>query len=447
MYKRFYLAAVCVIIPVFSFAIDTYYEGNGGAGIVIATSVPEGVGLADGDEWILNFIQELLNRDFARFSAIALSDRQMIESAVAAGMDSPNVGNFANAAYIMTGKLTLTAQHSYILELVLSDTSKGIRVASALKPNIAGDIKKLLAAINEEFADVLSQLDVVLTAAGREELQNMDLLNPAVQGAISIARGNAAEKNGNPIEMLSYLYNAVSYDPTLTSATMRIDSLTAQLASGDAGSFVKQDKAARDNWKKVLDEFESFYRDHPPFEVSYVPTPNKKGRTDYDAGTAVLAFDLTFQEGVGFDSMQKVLHTVLEGLNQTGNREVWGFANWPYNSSLFNRVRNFRMVAELVNNRNEVVDTLETLVSARLYLSRNRIYADATRKVSISFKPININNEMTGNEIVRIIRIDGIETEQAQQSGFVKVTPVEKLPKNKARSLLVLLTRDIFSLH
>jgi hypothetical protein len=422
------------------------YKGDGGLGITINVALPESAELAQGDEFILPFIQSVLIKDFKQFSAIEARDPAAVDAlsvAYEAG-EALDISNLSNAQYRLSGKLTKSSKQ-YILARTLIDIAKATTVTSYLKHDI--DARNILdtTAINTAFAEIITYWKIELTEAGLKKLNAPDLQE--VRAAQDMARGNIAEKNGNPIERLNYLYNSVSYDPSLSQAAEAIESLTAQLSSGDSGSVIRNDKTARDNWKQILDEFESFYSEHPPFEVTYVPIPRQKGKTNYDEGTAVLEFDVTFQESVSFSSMQKVLTTIVHGLKQTGNQEQWRFANWPYTSKIFNRFRDYKLVAELVNNRDEVIDTLNTSVSGRLFAARYTLYADSTQKTALSFSPSHIENEITENMLVRIVSIDGIDVEAAQQNGFVKVTPAEVLPKNKLRNPFMLITKDTFNIH
>jgi hypothetical protein len=403
------------------------YEGSGGAGMVVSVEKPEGSGLAESDGFILDFIQYVIIGDFKKYTAVEVREA-----------DSSIKGT---VYCLVRGKITREGG-TYRLEFTVTDVTTNVRKASSVKTGISAGEVLNESALNAAFGELLEQLNIVLTSAGKAALANPSQSD--INAALNMARGSAAEAGGNTIEILNYYYNAVSYDPSLTEASARIASFSASLAAGDSGSQIKGDIAARDSWKKILDDFEEFYRIHPPFELSYLAKPEQYGKSDYDSRTAVLQFNLIFQEAVAFQSMQKVLKSVLEGLDETGNRELWGMSGWPYRTTM-KKSRKYKIVAELVNNRGESLDTQTFEVSSRFYFTRNAVRADSTRGKTILFRAVNADTELTPDMVVKITKIDGMETEQAQQDGFVKVTAVEELPKKKTRNLAVFLTRSPFN--
>jgi len=405
---------------------ENYYTGSGGSGIMLIIIKPTGEGLPKEDEFVLGYIQNLLVANFNKYTAVKTNAQ---ETASGVKIDS---------AFLLAGKLTKSG-NNYIMELTVTDTTRGIRKASYQSSSIRANDLLNAQAINTGFVDIARKLDIQFTDAGLAALKNPS--KGEVQAAINLARGRVAEKNDNPIEMLTYLYNASSYDPSLLEATSQFNSLSRSLASGDAGASVKGDLQERDKWLRILNEFDSFYDSHPPFILSYDPLPTQKGNTDYDNRTAVLQFHLNFQEDVSFEAMQKVYVALKTGLLSTNMQEKWGFATRPYRSPLFDRTRVYSIDAELVNNRNQVVASEKFRVKSRITPFRNTLFADTTQIMNISFKSIHIDNDLTEDMVVRITTIDGMNTEKAMQQGYVRVAPVEDLPKAKIRSLVTLLTR------
>jgi hypothetical protein len=422
------IAFICfnlIFLPQFVFS-ENYYTGNGGSAIMLIIIKPTGEGLPKEDEFVLGYIQNLLVANFKKYTAVKTDMRE-----TASGVK-------IDAAFLLAGKLTRSG-NNYIMELTVTDTTKGLRKASYQSTSIQPKDILNAQAINTGFVDIAKKLDIQFTDAGLAALKNPS--KEEVQAAINLARGRVAEKNDNPIEMLTYLYNASTYDPSLLEASSQFNSLSSSLASGDAGASVKGDIKERDKWLKILNEFDSFYNTHPPFILSYDPLPFQKGYSDYDNRTAVLQFKLNFQEDVSFDAMQKVFVALKTGLLNTKLQEQWGFATRPYRSPLFDRTRIYNVDAELVNNRNEVVASTKFKVKSRITPFRNTLFADTSQITNISFKSIHIDKELTEDMLVRIINIDGMNTEKAMQQGYVRVVPVEDLPRAKVRGLVTVLTR------
>jgi hypothetical protein len=399
-----------------------------------------------------SFIQGILTSDFSTFSAMTISDRRNLgmvlaeqQVSLAQEAEAPlSIGNLANVQYILAGSLENIPTGEFILQLAVTDAESGIRRAS-FGPQVTGEAQLRSASIIKEASlDLLSQMGVELTDAGRAALQRAQ--SSEIEAAIALARGLTAEKNDNTIETLSYLYKAVSYDSSLLEAMGILETLSTDIAAGGARSYIANDLESHNKWKEILRQFETFYAAHPPFEFIYVQVPSQQGKTDYEAGTADLKFDVTLRESVEFTAMQNVLGIITGGLAKTGNKELWGLTDWPYRSDLFGSDKNYPVVAELVNNRGEVIATAKFTMSGRLVVFRNKIYADSKQNTTIVFPKVKVES-LTDNLAVRIASFNGINTEQASDEGFIRISAADKLPSKKLRNPLAVLSRDIFNIR
>ncbi|MDR1178844.1 MAG: hypothetical protein LBK64_08445 [Spirochaetaceae bacterium] len=409
-----------------------YYIGDGGAGLRLAIMEIEGVEV--GDRWLLSLIQGVLISDFRNYTeALAIDSRRNTGDASSLP---------AGARTIITGKLTATGSYVYILNLSATDVERGIVKATHAATVTAAQLVSL-SVIKAASLDLMRQLDIQLTDAGVKALETVDPREREAE--IALARGIQADKSGNTIESLSYLYNAVSYDPSLEDALSLLELMAGDLAAGRGGEVLRGDFSNRENWKKILDNFEAFYAEHPPFEVIFVPLVNAKGATDYDTGTVVLQFRATMRESPEFETMNKVLKLILEGLKKSGQQETWGFANWPYRSPLFRKARTYSFSAELVNENDDVLDTTFFDLSGRMVVMRGKVRADSTQNRDFSFRAVDIK-QLVG-EYVRITTIDDMKIEESQEAGYVKITPAEKMPPKKGRNPFIKLTGDFFDIR
>jgi len=424
----FFSLAFFLVLPIL--ISGQYYQGDGGADLNVIVIRPTGESVANEDEFVLDYIQNLLISNFKKYTAVKVSGDISVS----------NIGR-GETAMLLIGTLSQVG-NSYILDFAISDPSSGLRVASYRATNVRAPDILSGQAINNGFVDLARQVNISLSDAGIAALKNPS--RDEVQAAINMARGTVAGNNNNPIEMLTYLYNAAAYDPGLLDAVNRFDDFSKLLSSGNVGGSVINDQQNRDQWKNILDEFDSFYNLHPPFILNFNPIPSQKGNTDYDNRRVVMEFEGNFQEDISFDAMQKVFVSIATGLKNTENQEKWGLITRPYRSPLFGRFRYYSLTAELVNERDEVVATSKFNIRSRIVLFRHSLYADTTQIFRQSFAPIHIDTQLTDTMIVRIVNIDNIETEKAMQDGYVKIVPVEKLPKAKARNLITLITRNIF---
>jgi hypothetical protein len=143
--------------------------------------------------------------------------------------------------------------------------------------------------------------------------------------------------------------------------------------------------------------------------------------------------------------MNKVLKLILEGLKKSGQQETWGFANWPYRSPLFRKARTYSLVAELVNENDDVLAAMDFELSGRMVVMRGTVRADSTQNRNLSFEAVDI--EKLVGEYVRITTIDGIKIEDSQEAGYIKITPAEEMPPGKTRNPFIKFTGDFFNIR
>jgi hypothetical protein len=431
-----------------------YYTGDGGAEVSLAVLQPNGVGLDKNEEWVLSFIQGVLAADFTKYSQMTISDRQRLDNVPETRQSSPElsaaesieIGNLINVKYILTGSLQKISNVEFLFQLAVINTETGVRQASHMATVTDLQLKNA-GAVKIASEDLLGQMGVVLTDAGRMALHQE---RPSeLEAEIALARGITAENNGNTIESLSYLYNAVSYDAVLPEAEGRLESLSARVSSGGLGDAIRDDFENRAGWKKILDEFEAFYTEHPPFEIVYSPNLVQKGITDYEASggaTVDLEFGISFRESPDLSTMRKVYQNIRGGLIQTARQENWGFAKWPYSADLFNGFKDYAIQAELVNDNGEVLKVLQFDLSGRLFVMRDKIYPDSDQKQSFIFPTIPVD-KLTSNPVVRIVSINGVDAEKSGEDGYIRILPMTVLPSAYSRHLLVLVTRDFMNIH
>ena len=399
-----------------------YYTGDAASSISLAVLRPTGTDLYENEHWLPAFIQGMLASELSKHSAMTVISRESADS-----------GERGNANHLLAGMLRKTSRTDFLLQLTLTDITTGVQKASFSKEISAMELRDS-SAISDAVLAILTQIGVELTDEGRESLKRINIEER--EGAVALARGLTSE---NQIERLSYLYSAVSYDSSLSEAVSRLEDFNKSF-EGTLGELIQNDVAARNFWNKMIEDFESFYTAHPPFELVFTPTPSKKGATNYTAGTVNLKFDVLFRESPELDGMRQVIRIIKSGLARTGMQETWGFGKWPYSSKLFSGFRNFSVVAELYNEQGVVVQEKTFETKGRLFAYRAAIYPDTSPKQEIVFTNVDINS--FNIPMVRIVSINKIDIEQAGNDGFMQVIEVPKLPASYPRNLLVYLTRN-----
>jgi tetratricopeptide (TPR) repeat protein len=159
-----------------------YFAGDGGRGIRIAVLLPAGQGLAPDEEWLLTLIQGSMAADFNKYSSMTVVDRQNLETVLAeqnrslsgsySDDDYIKIGNLTNTRYILAGSLKKTGQGIFLLEMSITDTETGVRRASYAPKNCSLRDLQGLSVLKEAFEDLLSQMGVRLTEAGKQALRS-----------------------------------------------------------------------------------------------------------------------------------------------------------------------------------------------------------------------------------------------------------------------------------
>jgi hypothetical protein len=450
------------------------YDGDGGKGIILAILSPEGKDLSKNDEWLPAYIQGTLTTIFNRFSNMTILDRQNLEKIIDEQMlaasgyfsdeDFISLGNLTNAQFVLIGNILNISNSAYSVQFSISDPESGIRMASFIKTCTAGELENAMI-LKDASYDLLAQMGVQLTEAGRQKLYEID--DSVVNAETSLARGIVAETNGTIIEALSYYYDAQTFNPSLPEAANRINNLATDISSGNIGVSVRNDIERRNAWKNLLDECTSFYNEHPPFEIIYDPVLSQ-GEINYQNETVDLSFMLKIVPSAGF----KVIEDVFEGLNRTKKKDDWGFAVWPFGEvGLFNNyiipddykgVGYGRADREytytyykpiivdivLVNESGDMIgkEKIQTNIEVGKSTALRKIESLSTfseRKGEVFFShPVinpkayiaeiyfkNVNaNDISDNLTLKIASVDGIDTETEGNGGNIKIStgPVKK---------------------
>jgi adhesin HecA-like repeat protein len=193
----------------------------------------------------------------------------------------------------------------------------------------------------------------------------------AARAEAGFARGLAAQESGAAVEALLNYSQAVAFDPSQMESLARLGSISQEIGGGSVSMDIINDIQARNAWLAAFKETAAFFNSHPPFEITYDPNLLQIGVTDYAKNQADLAMRIRVAPSeAGFTA----LNALLEGLEKTGRRELWGFAGWPFldirpkapETTLFPGQRSFSFAVQtaLVNENGKVIArgnlTLET---------------------------------------------------------------------------------------
>jgi len=362
--------------PQHAAAASPYFEGNGGKGMKIAVLQIEGHNLPASEVYILSLIQGSITGDFQKFSDMTVIDRLSEDKALAEinrgeqGYTSEaeylQIGKMLGAQYYLSGSVTKTSS-AYMLELFVTETETEERKASY--PPKSCSLREIdsLTAVKAATADILAQLGVRLTDAGKAALRNISANQVDAETALS--KSIAAQKGSGgktTFESYQYLYEAKALDPNLTEAVQRLASFQAVMIAppritqpvlqapstgnigADARNEVARYKAEREQiiaqqkfylkqrddlleqqkvllqkqWELItmLRECDDFYKSHPPFEIYYDPGLERYGAVDFQNETITMRFKVCSVPVADFGAVQSIIQG-LEGL-KTGFESI-----------------------------------------------------------------------------------------------------------------------------
>jgi TolB-like protein len=213
VFKYIAIFLFCGVTVCLSAQSNYYYEGSGGSGIRIAVLQPSNNNLSEQEQWLLRLVQSTLTADFNKYTAMTVIDRQNLDTIMGeqkaslsgnySEADYISIGKLTNAKYILAGNLTKTG-NGFILELSVSDTETGVRKASFAPKNCSLDELQSTAIIKQAEEELLGQMSITLSAAGKQALK--ESVSTAPQSAsVADASATVTTEKGERLSFIDYL--------------------------------------------------------------------------------------------------------------------------------------------------------------------------------------------------------------------------------------------------
>jgi len=462
---RFIIVLLLIGISVPCWAQSQYFTGDGGKGMSLAILVPESQGLSKDLAYLPAMVQGCLVSNISKYSSIAVLDRVALDKVIAETLDPTykdnldivRLGHVAQTGHIMTGNLIKTS-NGYTMQINVTDTTPNAKTTASFSGTCTVAQLDDQTAIQKASLELLTQMGVNLTEAAKKELNTANSTQ-AVNAQTALAQGITAQKQGTEVAALSYYFQAAAFDPNLLEAVSRSSVLAANISSGSIGDDARNDIQWRKNWLARLEEtekyfnsfFDNFFKTLPPatYTLSYYSDIKQIGEINYTNETVNLS-GITTNLSVSqswarsieptLQSVQKSVQAVLDGLNATGRKKVWGFDKWPqqgaFNQKPFGKqTKNFTVVVELVNASNKVIgkETFQTSGSYEIPvpLPRNIIQVQLTDsgQKTVNFNNVNAN-DITDNMNVRIASVNGTPAETAVRNGVLQIHLLSELEMN-----------------
>jgi hypothetical protein len=225
----------------------------------------------------------------------------------------------------------------------------------------------------------------------------------------------------------------VAFDSRQLEAIELLASTETDMGQMGTGAALQTDAEQRKQFLNMLTQFEAHYKTHPPFELVFVPKTVQAGETDYARHEAAVQFSVTLRESVEFNTMNKVLKIILDDLKKTGNREKWGFKNWPAEAEIFNKKQQYRITAELLDDDGKLLDTALFTLDAQLVYLGGKIHANSSQNKEVAFAKMNLDLYRNDPQ-VRISRINDKSARESLEEDYIRISSTLTLPPKRPRN-------------
>jgi TolB-like protein len=268
------MSLLCVFGPGIAVAQQTAasrpYTGDGGKGLTIVVPAPVLQNHSASDTWMPQLFQDTITGDLVRYSAMTVIDRaneQLVlaeQSISASGNysdgDYIKMGNLTNAQYIVTGKITKIAGN-YSVSFRINHTETNEIKTAFDKTYPLKDIETGLAP-KEAVRELLAGMEIQLTEEGEKSL--LAIPETQVRATAQLAKGMAAEKNGEFVEALAHLIGAQEADPTMREASVHIQNFSGAAPTGSIRERAEWAIAQKEKWEKIFKDLEVYLRGKLP---------------------------------------------------------------------------------------------------------------------------------------------------------------------------------------
>ena len=424
----------------------------------IAFERPRVTGLSAEEMWLPDTIRSSISRNFTNFArgyinVINIADDAArsaeIQRSLSGSNDELSLVARTAARSIMTGNISKRPGNRFNLELIVTETETSTVLAS--HSNTYSDAEQ---AVRRATEDLLTQLGLRLSDAGRQKLYQT-----SSEADIALARGLNAERESQSLQAMNYLFNAQNFSTTASQAAASLAAVQTTQQSAGAGTAVRDHFARQEFFQRRLNEYNSFYDSHVPFELFYTEPRaiNMKGTKTDTADTR--QFDLSFKAGLRWNQdqinvMEKVLNDyILTHLNEVPaaqriNLELQGL---PEDSKLFKGPDNFNynLIISVENENGVLIASGSLELSASLFYHNGQIFARCVQEKDAILSNIKYIENQFRELYVVITSINGVNVRAVGESGFMRLVQVQgdDLPPpnrdNLPRQLTSKLSSDI----
>jgi hypothetical protein len=417
---------------------DIFERGSGAAVSTIGIFKPESLYLDDSEQWIPEMIKSAMNSNFRKFAAgyitvMNIADEDALYAEVVRSLsgsdDELSLTARVAARSLLTGKIIKRQGTTrYILDFTVTNTETHEALATYTGDHSDIELTEGIA-VNKAAESLLKDLGIRLNDAGLQALYGT-----SNEADTALAKGLDAAGSGRNLQAMNYLFNAASFNTTALEASAPLAAVQRRNQSEQtgAGAIVLDFFERQELWQNRLKEYNAFYKAHPPFELYYTPPvpANMRGSGENRF------YDLDFNIGLRWnqnqiDVMEKVLNEyILDGLYQNPADDInrWELEGLPEDSPLFSGPDNFMfdLIVNVENENGAVIESGPVVLYGSLYRINGKVYAECTQRFNASFNAIKYERDIITPQLyIRIAAINGVNTANAGESGFMRVAQTQ----------------------
>jgi TolB-like protein len=244
-------------------------QSSDGSGLVIAVPTPVFSNASSSDNWISQFVQDIITSGFARYSKMTVVDRrneelakselQRAEDSAYSQDDFISIGRMTSAKYVAAGNITY-AGGRFTLSLRVNEIETN-EIKASFNQMFSRDEMESGHAARMAVLELLTGLGITLSDAAREDLRTKSE-NNQTRATAGLARGMSAERENRTVEAIANYIEAQNADSSLKEAMERIDGVFAPPPNATTRERMDYAVAQKERWDRIVKELTDYQKNH-----------------------------------------------------------------------------------------------------------------------------------------------------------------------------------------
>jgi hypothetical protein len=195
------------------------------------------------------------------------------------------MGNLTNAQYIVAGKISKIAGN-YSVSFRINHTGTNEIKTAFDRTYPLKDIESGLAP-KEAVRELLAGMGIQLTEDGEKSL--LAIQKTVVRASAQLAKGMAAEKNGDLVEALAHFTGALETDSGMREASAHIQNFSGAVPTGNIRERAEFAQAQKQKWEKIFADLRIYIQENLPIFIYDFSTIEDKFNSRYNNVTITVS--------------------------------------------------------------------------------------------------------------------------------------------------------------